>query len=219
VIVELIILALASTIRPTSLAAVYAILSGDAQRRLLTAYIAAGVAFTITVGLIVLVAFDGVQAHPGGGRAKSIAEVAGGAVALGFGVLVLSGRVLGPRPDDAPRPPGRWAALRERRLTLRGAVLAGPATHIPGLFYLIALNLIAAYHARAPRAVLQVLIYNALWFALPLAALAICIADPGAARRMIGEMETWTRQHTRQILIAASFVVGAALIVRGVLAL
>ena len=218
-IAELILLALASTIRPTSLAAVYAILAGDAPRRLLTAYIVAGVGFTITVGLIVLVAFDGVQTDPGSGHTKGIADVVGGVVALGFGVLVLTGRVLGPRPDDAPPPPGRWAALRERRLTLRGAVLAGPATHIPGLFYLIALNLIAAYHAKAPRAVLQVLVYNALWFALPLAALAICIADPGAARRAIGAMEAWTRQHTRQILIAASFVVGAALVVRGLLAL
>jgi len=219
VIVELILLALASTIRPTSLAAVYAILSGDAPRRLLTAYVAAGAAFTITVGLIVLLAFDGIQTQPGSGRAKGIAEVAGGVVALAFGVLVLTGRVLGARPDDAPRPPGRWAALRERRLTFRGAVLAGPATHIPGLFYLIALNLIAAYQADAPRAVVQVLLYNALWFALPLAALAICIADPDAARRMIAAMEAWTREHTRQILLTASFVVGAALVVRGVLAL
>jgi Sap-like sulfolipid-1-addressing protein len=219
VIVELILLALASTIRPTSLAAVYAILAGDAPRRLLTAYIAAGVAFTIAVGLVVLLAFDGVQAHPGSGDAKGIAELAGGVVALGFGVLVLTGRVLGASPDDAPRPPRRWAALRERRLTLRGAVLAGPATHIPGLFYLIALNLIAAYQAKAPRAVLQVLVYNALWFALPLAALAICIADPGAARRAIGAMEAWTREHTRQILVAASLVAGAALVLRGALAL
>jgi Sap, sulfolipid-1-addressing protein len=214
VTVELILLALASTVRPTSLAAVYAILSSDAPRRLLTAYVAAGVAFTIIIGLAVLGVVDGADVRAGTSHTKGIAEVAGGVLALGFGVLVLTGRILGPRADEAPSAPGRWAMLLDRRLTPRSAAVAGPATHIPGLFYLVALNLIAA-QSTGPRAVVQVLVFNALWFALPIAALAICIADPAAARRAIGAIEAWARLHTRVILIVISLVVGAALVVRG----
>jgi len=214
---EVVLLALASTIRPTSLAAVYAILSTDAPRRLMTAYIAVGIAFTVAIGLLILGALDGVGMQSGSSSAKGIADLVAGALALGFGVLVLTGRIAGRRADEAPRAPRRWAALLERRLTLRGAALVGPATHIPGLFYLIALNVIAAYGSATPQAVLQVLLFNALWFALPIAALAICIADPAAARRGIGAIEAWTRRHARAILMVISLIVGAALIVRGAL--
>jgi Sap-like sulfolipid-1-addressing protein len=216
-IFELIFLALAGTVRPTSLAAVGAILAAGAPRRLLTAYVVAGIAFTVAVGLIVLGAFDGVDLHTGTSRGKGVAEIAGGVVALAFGLLLLSGRVLAPRAGDAPRTPGRWLAMLDRHLTLRAAALAGPATHIPGLFYLIALNLIAADQAGVPRAVGQLLVFNALWFALPLAALAICVADPATARHAIGAIEAWARRHARVILMAIAFAVGAVLVLRGAL--
>jgi hypothetical protein len=218
-IVELVLLALAGTVRPTSLAAVGAILSGDAPRRLLGAYIAAGLTFTVTVGLIVLGAFDGVDPHTGTSHTRAVAEIVGGVVALAFGLLVLSGRVVGPHPGEAPRTPGRWVALIDRHMTLRAAALAGPATHIPGLFYLIALNLIGAAHAGVPQAVGQLLVFNVFWFALPIAALAICVADPATARDAIGAVEAWARRHARVILMAIAFVVGAVLVVRGAVSL
>ena len=47
--VEIILLALASSIRPSSLAAIYALLSAPAPRRLMVAYVVAGLAF---IGLL-----------------------------------------------------------------------------------------------------------------------------------------------------------------------
>jgi hypothetical protein len=218
-IFELVLLALAGTVRPSSLAAVGAILSGDAPRRLLGAYIVAGVTFTVAVGLIVLGAFDGVDLHTGTSHTKAVAELVGGVVALAFGLLVLSGRVLGRHPGEAPRTPGRWVALIDRHMTLRAAALAGPATHIPGLFYLIALNLIGAADAGVPRSVANLLLFNALWFALPIAALAICVGDPATAQHAIAAVEAWARRHARVILMTIAFVVGAVLVVRGALRL
>lgn len=216
---EIVVLALASTIRPTSLAAVYAILASDAPRRLMTAYIAAGLAFTIAVGLLILGAVGGIGTHPGSSHTKAVAELVGGLVALAFGVLVLTRRVSGPSRTRTSDVSPRWAGLRDRRLTLRGAALAGPATHVPGLFYLIALNLIAASGSKAPRAVWALLVFNALWFALPIAALAICIARPAAAQGVVGAAEAWTRRHARVIVIVASLGVGAILVVRALLTL
>jgi len=54
VTLELIVLALATAVRPTSLAAIYALLSSSAPRRLMTLYVIAGTAFTLVVGLLVL---------------------------------------------------------------------------------------------------------------------------------------------------------------------
>lgn len=218
--VQVILLALASTIRPTSLAAVYALVSGDAPRRLMTVYIAAGLAFTVSFGLLVIWALSGVDLGTGTSRAKGIAEIAGGIVVLTFAVGVLTGRVGGPHADDAPTPARRrWDQLFKHRPTRRTAALAGPVTHIPGLFYLIALNVVIAYHAAAPRELLAVLTYNAIWFAIPLGALAVCIVEPDAARRAVAAIQRWTRNHSRTILLGVSLLVGSALVVRGALTL
>ena len=51
----------------------------------------------------------------------------------------------------APGPSARLSRLLEHRLTLRTTAIAGPATHIPGLFYLVALNVIVANDPGAAR--------------------------------------------------------------------
>ena len=48
--IEVVLLALASTVRPTSLAAVYVLVGSESPRRLMIVYITAGLAFTIGFG-------------------------------------------------------------------------------------------------------------------------------------------------------------------------
>lgn len=216
-IIEIIVLALASTVRPTSLAAVSAILSHASRRRLLLAYIAAGLAFTIAFGVVVVGAFHGIELDAGSDRTKGIANIVGGVVALLFGGAVLTGLVRR-RPDhDAPGAGGGWKARLDRRLTVPAAAIAGPLTHIPGLFYLIALNVIVASDPRVPGGLLAVMIYDAVWFALPIAALATCIVNPEAAQVAVARVQRWTGRHSRALLLFTSFIVGAALVIRGTL--
>lgn len=215
--VQVILLALASSIRPTSLAAVYALLSADAPRRLMAVYVAAGLAFTVAFGLLAISVFSGIEMSAGTDRTRGIAEIVGGVLVLTFAYSVLTGRVGEVRSDDAPEPKRRWNKLHPQRLTVRIAALAGPATHIPGIFYLIALNIIIAYDARAPRRLLEVLTYNAIWFAIPLCALAVCIVAPQQAREAVAVLERWTRAHLRMILLVVSSGLGAALVVKGAL--
>jgi hypothetical protein len=217
VIVEVFVLALASAVRPTSLAAVYALVFHDQRRRLMSAYVTAGLAFTLAFGVIVVVATHGI--HPNsGGEAKGVLDIAGGVTALAFGFGLATGAISRNRSDDAPVK-GRMKSTLDRRLTVRTAALAGPATHIPGLFYLIALNVIIAHDAAIADKTLALVTYNAVWFALPLAALVACIFRPAVARNLVGAVDHWTRDHARTILIVASFGVGTALVVRGILAL
>jgi hypothetical protein len=143
--IELIALALATAIRPTSLAAVYALLSSAVPRRLMSAYVLAGLTFTIAFGLLLVGVFNGASIQSGSSKTRGIAEIGGGILALSFGVLVLIGRVGGRLAGDAPTAPGRWSRLLDRHLTVRSAAVAGPTTHVPGLFYLIALNLIVSH--------------------------------------------------------------------------
>ena len=217
--IELIVLALASMVRPTSLAATSALLAHAARRRLLLAYIVAGLAFTVAFGVVVVGAFHGVHLGAGSDRTKGIADVVGGALALLFGCAVLTGRIRRRPGHDAAGAAGGWKARLDRRLTVTAAAVAGPLTHIPGLFYLIALNVIVAHEPRLPGGLLAVLIYDAIWFALPIAALATCIVNPDTAREVVVRVERWTAQHSRALLLSTSFAVGIALVIRGALLL
>ncbi len=218
-IFEVILLALATTVRPTSLAAVYALLSAPAPRRLMTAYVVVGLAFTIAFGLVVLWAFNGIDVHAGDSHTKAVAQVVGGILVLVFAVAVLTGRIGARQHVDTPRPPARWETLLERRLTPRTAAVAGPATHLPGLFYLVALNVMVAQQLSAAGALLEVGLYNLIWFAIPIGALAICIVDPEVARTGVHAIERWTLRHTRAIVLVVCFLIGSGLVIRGALAL
>lgn len=215
--IDVILLALGNMIRPTSLAAVYALLSADQPRRLMIAYVFAGLAFTTAFGLVVLLAFHGVSVNHGTDKARGIAEIAGGVVILGFGWLLRTGRIGNRHVSDAPRPPSRWERELKGRLTLKTAALAGPLTHVPGLFFLVALNIIASHHPSTAGEVVEVLVYNIIWFAVPIGALAVCIVQPSTARDVVAAINDWTRRHTRGILVGVSLVVGVVLVVRGVL--
>jgi hypothetical protein len=217
VIPEIFVLALPAMIRPSSLAAIYTLLSHDARRALLCAYVAGGLAVTVGFGLIVVYLLHGIHLHTGDGHTKGMADIAGGAAALLLGVAILTGRVKPSRTHDAPAAGSRWTSALERHVSLRTATLAGPATHIPGVFYLIALNAIVAHELRAAQGALAVIAYNALWFAVPILALVACIVRPDTARDAVKAVQDWARQHARGLMLLVCFGVGTALVVRGAL--
>lgn len=217
-IFEVALLALASTVRPTSLAAMSALLGRESRLRLMVAYVAVGLAFTVLFGLVVVGVFHGVHIDAGTSRTKAIADIIGGVVALLFGLAVLAGKVRRDSAGAADAAGRGWMARLDRQITVRVAAVAGPLTHIPGLFYLIALNVIVAHSPRLPGGFLAVGVYNGIWFALPLAALVLCIVNPDLASRLVMDVQKWAKRHSQKILLLTSFVVGALLVVRGVLA-
>jgi hypothetical protein len=180
------------------------------------AYVIAGLIFTIAFGALVVWAFHGVAVGSGTDRAKGTADLVGSVIVLGFAGLLLTGRVSGPHAD-APRAPGRWEQLLDRHRTVRTAALAGPATHIPGIFYLVALNVIVAHHTSVAAGVVEILLYNVIWFALPITALTICIIQPDAARTVIGGVADWTRQRAHATLVVVSLAIGIVLLVHGLI--
>jgi hypothetical protein len=220
-IIEIFVLALASTVRPTSLAAVSAILSRESRRRLLFAYVAAGLAFTMAFGVVVVGAFHGIHLNSGSDRMRGIADIVGGVAALLFSCAVLTGLIPRRLDQDVPGTGTGtgWKARLDGRLTVPAAAIAGPLTHLPGLLYLVALNVIVAHNPRLPGGLLAVAIYDAIWFALPLAALATCIVNPDAAREAVASVERWTGRHSRALLLGTSFAVGVALVIRGALSI
>jgi hypothetical protein len=215
---DVIILASASAIRPsTSLAAVYALLASARPRPLLLAFVLTGVAASTAIGIVVVSVLHGIPL-PGDSERSEIVDVAAGAATMGFAVGAWSGQVrLMGRRGEADEP-SRWARMLQRP-SLKLAAAGGVATHLPGLFYLVALNSIAAGDPTFDAAVFEVLVYNAIWFSTPVAALFLADRHATATQARITELNAWVRRHQQALLVAVFAGVGTYLLAKGVIGL
>jgi hypothetical protein len=97
-----------------------------------------------------------------------------------------------------------------------GAAAAGVLTHLPGLVYLAALNAIASTGSGTADGLLQVLVYNGIWFSLAIVALVLSVYRPTVSREFLERFIAWTRKHLRVILIVSFGALGAYLVAVGV---
>ena len=129
-------------------------------------------------------------------------------------------------PGDGELP-SRDSASREESKIIRGlrnptvttAAVAGVATHVPGLFYIVALNAIIAEGPSFASGVLQVLLFNAIWFAAAIAAVVIFLLRPGVAPRALSRVISWARSHARITTVLVFGLAGSYLAIRGMTAL
>jgi hypothetical protein len=213
---EALVLALTTVVRPTGVAAVAALLTAARPHRLLVAYVVVGMAFSMTVGVLVVVVLAGTADARGRGIGRPLLDAALGVAALAYALATAVGWL--PRAQP-PAPDGRAARLRGRlkALSPAGAGVAGVLTHLPGLIYLAALNAIAASATGIPDAVLQVLAYNLIWFSAAIAALVLALRRPDLPQLLLAAAASWIGQHRRVLVAAISAGVGAYLLVTGLM--
>jgi hypothetical protein len=141
------------------------------------------------------------------------------AISLGYAATLLVVRVPGPRRDatGAPPEPGSdsWLGRRLGHLSAGSAALVGVLTHLPGVFYLAALSAIVSSTSSDADRIFQVVVYNAIWFAMPMAALAMITRRPDELRDLLLRVTSWIRRRQRGIMITAFGLLGVYLIVRG----
>ena len=208
---ELFILALASTFRLSSLAAVYALVQRDSAPRLLAAYIIGGLAFVFTIGAVVVLALHGVEVQQNTRGFRRVAELIAGGARLVLALFALGGRL----PTDAPgeRRSSSWARRLDSHVTNRGAAIAGVVTHLPGVFYLVALDLIISWDGKsAARGLRDTAMFDAIWFALPIAVLLAVIFRPEWAREAVDKTRRFAASNAPQLIGAVSALLGLVLI-------
>jgi hypothetical protein len=217
VTVEVIVLALGSAPRPAGVAALYALLSASHPRRVLIAYVVAGFAFSVAIGVAVLAFFHGADLRHEDGVVNSLIQLLAGVAALGYAVGVGTGRA---------QPPSRKESAEQSRVTqhlsrpaVGTAAVAGVATHLPGLFYLVALNSIVSHNDSFAAGVAEVLLFNVIWFAAAIAAVLIFLIRPGAARRALGSASDWAQRNARATTIVVFALVGSYLTLNGAIGL
>jgi Sap, sulfolipid-1-addressing protein len=218
--VEAVILAIASAVRPsTALAAVFTLLANVRARPLLAAFIVCGFAFSALLGLIIVSALHGVPLPGRASTRTDVVDIVAGTAMLGFAAGTWSGRMQTRRRRRAAEErPSRIIAMLQRP-SLKMAGGAGSATHLPGLFYLVALNSIAAPKPGLTSAALQVAVYNAIWFSVPIAGFVLARNHLAVAHNLMSRTNDWSHRH-RQVIVSVLFaVVGAWLLIKGVIGL
>ncbi len=208
---DTIVLAIASAARPTGIAVVYALLSAPDPRRSLLAYILAGFIWSVGIGFIVVSVLHGVSFEAG--TATSAVNVLGGVAALGFAAGLATGRIWS-QPRAAPEQPALVRRLRDPSFAV--AAGAGVATHLPGLFYLLGLNTIVATDPGFADGLVDVLVFNGIWFVTPVASLVFSTRRPEATRAALARLNAWVRRHQRPAVIAIFALVGAYFTLNGV---
>jgi hypothetical protein len=127
---EIVVLAAANALRPTGLAAVYALLGAHEPRRLLTAYLVAGFAFSVATGVLVVSIIHGAQLRHGTSTFDAIVNLLAGVAALGFAAGLARGRMQRRPRERANR--GETAPSRMlRQPSIKVAALAGVARTSP----------------------------------------------------------------------------------------
>ena len=211
---EALLLALSSVIRPTTLTAVYAMTLTRDQRRLLSAYLIAGLTFSLLVGIVVAVVLKGYSESGLSTFWRGVFDVGLGAAACGFAV----GAATRGRPDSAVTSSQTAAWLRHRldNITTTRAALIGVVTHLPGLVYLAALNAIVNAAAATPLgAAAQVVAYNVIWYSLAIAAFFVSVSHPAASTDLLTRADELIRRHGRSIVVVVFGVIGVYLLGKG----
>jgi hypothetical protein len=214
---EALVLALTTVIRPTSLAAVVAMLSARNPQRLLAVYVAAGLVFSLAVGTLVVVLLGGLHMTRASPAVRPALDLTLGACALGYAAGVWIGWL--PRPPGVAPEQDGWMRRRLADLSHSGAAVAGVLTHLPGLVYLAALNAIVAAAPSAASGVLQVMVYNAIWFSLAIVALVLSVHRPDLSRELLERIVSWIGRHQHPLVVGFLGALGGYLVVAGVLGL
>jgi hypothetical protein len=204
---EWIVLAILNAGRPAGIAAVYALLSSKTPVRLLLAYIAVGFVWSFGIGLIVVRALHGAEIR-GSSTATAVISLGLGAAAIGFAAAFASGRVELRAPTRLSGGDSRMSkAMRDPSLSV--AAGAGVVTHLPGLFYLLGLNAISSTDPGFIASVIDVLLFNVIWFTVPVLALFASVRHPERARAAIESFNAWVRSRQRGLAILAFSMIGA----------
>ena len=211
--VDALLLALASIIRPTTLGAVYAMLSRPAARGLLRAYLITGLAFSVAVGIGVVVILHGYTTTALSAFWRAVLDIALGAAACGYAIGAGTSRRS--TRDGRPSRTTAWLQHRLDNLTATRAAMIGLVTHLPGLVYLAALNAIAASATRPLGAIAQVVTYNVIWYSVAIVAFFVSVFHPAASQDLLEKANATIRRRGRWIVVTIFGIIGVYLIGSG----
>jgi hypothetical protein len=220
------VFSLTAALNPTLLAATTLMLTLAHPKRLLLGYWLGAIITSVTCGLVLVFALAGSHTSSTARHTVSPAvDLTLGALLLLVTFVVGTGRDRRRREWAARRrakardkPPPRWKRELSKG-SARETFVIGILLSFPGASYIAGMNALSEQHVGVATTVLVVLAFNVIMLALLEAPLIGYVVRPQATTIAVDRFSDWlTRRGGRAALIAA-LIIGAALILRGLLTL
>jgi Sap, sulfolipid-1-addressing protein len=224
---SLVALALAASVYPTLLAGVILILAHPRPLRMLFGFLFGGLTISMIAGIAIVRALESSGAVSTSSHStKPIVSIVAGVLSLLVAWGIATGRLnrglrkhRRNKPDPDPDVPAR-PSLASRTLA-RGSIamafVAGLVLNLPGVWYLEALTEIARADPSTVSALLQLLLFNVIMFALVELPIVAYVIEPQGAAALVDRASKWGHTHSRKIAIGVATVIGVWLIVKGII--
>jgi hypothetical protein len=232
-LLTILVLAFAAAVYPTLLAGVVAILTRPEPRPLLIGFLAGGWAMSLPCGLLIVFVLDGVVSTSSRRSARpSVYAIVGGLSLILAAALWRrrsrqrpprgAGQRVPTREDggDGPQSGKEGGKSRASKVLAHGspkaAFVIGMVLNLPGIWYLVALNDIAAADYAPPVAVLLVVVFNVIMFLLAEVPLIGYLVRPDETAASVNRFQGWLSENRQFVGAVVAAVVGIYLISRAV---
>jgi hypothetical protein len=220
---QVVLFAFTSALNPTLVTATTVMLLLPNPSRLMLGYWFGAMLTSITLGLVIVFALQNSSAVSTTQHTLSpIADIALGGLALGIALVLGTGRdgrfTERRAKAKAGKEPPRWQRTM-RRGTPRTTFVVGSVLTLPGASYLIGLDKLGKLHYPTAVTVLVVIAFN-LVMLLPLEGplVAFRIA-PDWTPAAVDRVKAWIGRHGKRFAVWGLAVIGALLILKGLIGL
>ena len=223
---DILVLALTAALNPTLVAASTVMMLLPNPVRLMLGYLLGALLTSITLGLLIVSALDGTDAASTTRNTISpAATIALGCIALVGAAGMATDRHLARADRRAARGdkkqekgPPRWQRALGKG-SARVTFVVGAILTLPGASYLAGLHRIDTANYSTPETVLVVIGFNLIMLALLEVPLICFVLAPDWTPRAIDRAKVWIGRHSRRFAVTLLTLVGALLVLKGVLEL
>lgn len=216
--------ALTAAVNPTLLAAVTLMLTLPSPARLLLGYLGGALLTSVVCGLVLVFAL------PGSSTSGTAKHTVSPAVDLTLGALILLAAFMVATGRDRRRrawserryerardkPPPRWKRMLSRG-SARDTFVIGIVLSFPGASYIAGMESLHKQNLGTPVTVVAVLAFNVIMLLVLEIPMAGYLARPAATAAEVNRITGWLSRNGGRVGLAVAGVLGAALIVRGLL--
>jgi Sap, sulfolipid-1-addressing protein len=220
---ELALLSLTAALNPTLLTATTVMLLLPRPRTLMLGYWLGAMIVSVTLGLVIVFALEGSSAV--GTTKKTLspaADLALGGIALLLALVLLTGRDRALADRRARRREGKDPPKWQKRLsggTARTTFVIGVLLTLPGASYIAGLTRLSKLDYSTAVTVLVVVGFNTVMLILLEGPLLAFTLFPDRAETAIERAKAWVASHGRDWAGRGLLLVGALLVVKGIVGL
>jgi hypothetical protein len=219
---DIFLLALASALNPTLVAASTLMMVLPNPRKLMVGYLLGALMTSVTLGLVIV--FETEDSSAVGTTKRTLSPIA--TMVLGALALIAASVLGSHRRDHAAeskrrkkeKGPPRWQRALGKG-SPRVTFLVGAALTLPGAAYLAGLIRIDRLNAATAPTVLLVVAFNLIMLALLEVPLICFVVAPDWTPTAIERAKAWIRPRARRFAVTALTVIGALLLIKGLIEL